>query len=103
MKPSLISSSLTTLALAGVLYGCGSDSHPPKAPPVQPAQSGAQASSYTPPRADTMQPLTMGQFRGDLVQAQKDIDGTLASLNDLTNPSQQNLRTAYDTYCDRLA
>jgi hypothetical protein len=45
----------------------------------------------------------MGQFRASIGTAQQQIDSTLASLNALTDPNQQDLRGAYDKYADNLA
>jgi hypothetical protein len=84
---------------AGVLVGgCGSDSKPVNAPPPRAQPAGGSA-----PRAETIAPGGLESFRSGLVEGQQQIDATLASLGELTDPNQQNTRAAYDKYCDNLA
>jgi hypothetical protein len=89
--------------------GCGSDSRPVEAPPVQPPRSSsappapmgggmASPASFTP--ASSMEIL-----KGDLAASTKEIDGALASLNKLTNPqtSAADLPMAFNDYSDHLS
>jgi chromosome segregation ATPase len=88
-----------------VLAGCGSDTRAVNPPPQQPMPASASPSAAGGPvaHADTLATPTMGQFRSSLTTAQQQIDGTLKSLTALTDPNQQDLRGAYDKYCDNLA
>jgi Protein of unknown function (DUF2959) len=80
----------------GLIAGCESDSKPVSAPPVH-------AAEQAPPDTGAPQPNGMDLFRGALVQSQQQIEATLASLKDVTDPGQQDLRGAYNKYCDNLA
>ena len=102
------------VAMSGV--GCGSDSRPVNAPPPRdttavaatapPPQPPPQPPSHSPPpRASRVSPSAAGlkDFRAGLVESQRQIDATLASLRELTNPDTADLRAAYNRYCDQLA
>src|SRR5688572_24828613 len=107
---------LLAFCWCGLLSGC-SDSRPVKAPPVSdpdppmaaapapsPSMSSDAADEGTPAAAPTL-PGSGGldAFRADLESADQQIDATLASLAELTDPKQEDLRAAYDRYCDQLA
>lgn len=105
----LLAGSLTLLTATG----CGSDSKAVDAPPVQAktsSSSKAKTSSYTypspsvssAPRAETLAPSGMEGYRSGIIASQEQIDATLASLAELTDPSQTDLRGAYDRYCAQL-
>jgi hypothetical protein len=105
--------------------GCASDSKPVDAPPAQPSKSSSMSrsssmsgtsamsgSSSMPgprqPGAPAPQPVSpaaagLETYRGGLVASQEQIDKTLASLAELTDPSQTDLSGAYNRYCDNLA
>jgi hypothetical protein len=94
--------------------GCASDSvevkpPPPKAksaqpnPPAgEPAEPGTSAAA-TPAAASLAAAEGLDDFRSELAAGQRQIDKTLASLDQLTDPNQGDLRGAYDRYCDDLA
>ena len=94
-----------------VALGCSNpDVRPVDAPPPQKSSSTYSSRSAAPAGSPTPAPLqpslttpTLVQFREALAQSIRDIDETLVSLTALTDPAQSDLRTAYATYCDRLA
>lgn len=79
-------------------WGCASDSSDVKAPPPR-------STSSTPPpaRAGTNAPSGLEVFRDGLTEGEGQIDKTLAALSELTDPNQQDLRGAFNKYCDQLA
>lgn len=72
--------------------GCGSDARPVDAPPVQ-----------TKSQSQVMTAASIESFNANLVKAKSDIDAALSALTKLTDPTTENLRTAYDQYGDRVA
>jgi hypothetical protein len=65
--------------------------------------AGASVSTSAAPRAATLAPTGMEAYRAGIVASQEQIDKTLAALADLTDPTQTDIRGAYDRYCDQLA
>ena len=105
------SNTLVTFVAAALLLvvaaGCGSDSHEIDAPPPRavntsssntPPPSAARSPAYDSPAAAGLE-----SYRNGLVAGQEQIDKTLVSLSELTDPTQTDLRGAYDRYCDNLA
>ena len=99
------------VSLCCLVGGCGSDSRPVNAPPPKAKSPSASASSSSAaarsasasaPRAGTLAPSGLDQFRADLVRGEQQVDGTLAALGELTDPNQADLRGAYDRYTDQL-
>src|SRR5689334_18324288 len=85
-------------SVAALLAGCGpNDSHPLKPPPAQASDATKASASVS---SSAIGEPSLESFRAKLVKAQKDIDGILTSVNDLTSPSQQNLQSAFNTYTD---
>src|SRR5687768_3999034 len=74
--------------------GCSSDSQKVEAPP--PSSADART-----PRDAAFR--TIGQFRAELIESRRQIDSVLASLGRLSDPSQRDLRAAYDKYADSVA
>lgn len=98
IRPTHIAGLLTASALA-LVCGCSSknpDVRQVKPPPVQ------QSSAVVPSAQPSATP-TMAQFNGSIGGAQLQIDATLASLAELCDPAQPDLRGAYDKYCDSLS
>jgi hypothetical protein len=118
---STAAAAVASLCLAFVV-GCGSDSKPVQAPPAaaprsptassassstaKPGTASAAASSSSaaaPARQTVATANGLEQFRANLAQGDQQIDRTLASLAEVTDPNQQDLRGAFDRYCDNLA
>ena len=96
-----IVSSLGVSALVVLAGGCASDSREVNAPPVR--TSGGTSSTPSAARSSSPAAAGLENFRAGLVSGQEQIDKTLASLAELTDPNQTDLRGAYDRYCDNLA
>lgn len=86
--------SLLILAACAAPLGCA-DSKPVSAPPPQ-------ASVTKAPSAAVARPAGLALFRSSLVESQKEIDDTLASLNTLATPGNADLRGSFDKYCNQL-
>jgi hypothetical protein len=95
------------LMAALIASGCGSDSRPVDAPPVQPQRASRTATSppaTAPARVPVAAtaPAGLDGFRAGVVAGQEQVDRTLAALADLTAPNQADVRGAYDRYCEQL-
>jgi hypothetical protein len=101
---STAAAAVASLCLAFVV-GCGSDSKPVQAPPAaaprSPTASSASSSTAKPGTASAAASSSSG-WPGT-AQGDQQIDRTLASLAEVTDPNQQDLRGAFDRYCDNLA
>jgi Protein of unknown function (DUF2959) len=93
--------------------GCASDSVEVKPPPPKPKSAQPNPPAGEPAAPGTSAAATpaaalaaadgLDSFRAELASGQRQIDKTLASLDQLTDPNQGDLRGAYDRYCDDLA
>jgi len=96
MKRLITSGALCSTLAAGLVIGCANtDKRPVAVPPPSRTPSAQQT--------DAMAKQTMDQFMASLLQAQTDIDRTLSTLGSLTDPNQQDLRGAYEKYCDSIS
>jgi hypothetical protein len=80
-------------------WGCASDSSDVKAPPPRTSSSSSTPAA----RAGTNVPTGLDLYRNGLIESEQQIDKTLAALAELTDPNQQDIRGAYNKYCDQLA
>lgn len=90
-----VNSIVTAVAVVSasvVFMGCN-DTQPVKAPPPQ----------KTEVKAETVKSTGIAEFRASLIESQQQIDATLDSLANLTDPRQADLTGAYNNYCDQLA